>query len=432
MKLESIVAKSWGVEDRLYTYSYNNAGLSLKGDQTSSPIGNGFLGILPTDIAGRTSYEGYRTVGNDFRINHRDACGILLLGIWAEHSWQNESRLGLDLTTGMLYDVNKNTNSPVYYNFDAHLNALQPYVEYAWQATEALRIRLGLRYRDVTRDFDASVVQNFLSGPPGQVSKTVNSVLPSIDATYRLAANSNVYAQGSKGSLVPSQAFFYTANPAAGNRASPETSTAVQLGVVRQAPHYGIGFDLYSIQFDNYVSTIVQDGDTLYVNSGAVRYRGVEIEGHVKVGAGLTVVANASLLRATFQQPDMTSLIQLAGDTIPYAPSYIGLLGLTYAQGPWAASLLSKFVGTQYQGKSGSADGGTYRVNAYTYTNATVTRHLGDCLAMRNVRLTFAINNLFNSDAITDNAGPSMAAPNSSLVNVLPRRNYMLSLVADL
>jgi iron complex outermembrane recepter protein len=432
VKVESLFAGSWGVEDRLYTYSYDNTGLSLKGDQTSSPVGSGFPGISPTDIAGRTSYVDYRTVGNDLRVNQHAPSGTVLFGLWAEHSWQNASRLGLDLTTGMPYDANKKAHSPVNYAFDAHLNTLQPYAEYAWQTTEDLRVRFGLRYRDVTRDFDASVIQNFLPGTSGQVSKTVHSTLPSIDAAYRLGEESSVFAQVSKGSLVPSQSFFYTSNPTAGNQVDPETSTAVQLGVVRQTTHYGIGFDVYNINFDNYVSTIVQNGDTLYVNSGSVRYRGVETEGHVNLGLGVTAVANASLIRATFQQSGMTSPIEMAGDTIPYAPSYTGLLGLVYGQGPWGASLLTKFVGTEYQGKNGSADGGTYRVNAYSYTNATVTRNLIDWLGAQRVRLTFAINNLWNSDAITDNAGPSIAAPNSNLLNVLARRNYMISVVADL
>jgi len=84
------------------------------------------------------------------------------------------------------------------------------------------------------------------------------------------------------------------------------------------------------------------------------------------------------------------------------------------------------------QGKNGSADGGTFRVNAYSYTNATVSRNFVDWPGVRNLRFTFAINNLWNSDAITDNAGPSIAAPNPNLVNVLARRNYMISIVADL
>ncbi len=432
VKAEAALGPNWGLEDRLYTYSYDNTGLSLKGDQTSSPIGGGFAGISPTDIAGRTSYEDYRTVGNDVRINHRDSYGTLLVGLWAEHSWQNESRNGLDLTTGLPYDVNKADHSSVYYDFDAHLNTLQPYADYAWQATPDLTVRAGLRYRDVKRDFDASVIQNYLPGTAGEVSRTVHSTLPSLDATYRFAEGSDVYAQVSKGSLVPSQSFFYTANPVLGNQVNPETSTAVQLGVVRQARRYGIGLDVYNINFNNYVSTIVQNGDTLYVNSGSVRYRGVETEGHLKVGYGVTFVGNFSLLRATFQQSDMTSSIEMAGDTIPYAPSYTGLLGFTYGRGPWGGSLLAKFVGTEYQGKNGSADGGTYRVNAYSYTNATVTRHFMDVAGLPDLRVTFAVNNLWNSHAITDNAGIANAAPPQNLVNVLPRLNYMLSFVADL
>jgi hypothetical protein len=45
-------------------------------------------------------------------------------------------------------------------------------------------------------------------------------------------------------------------------------------------------------------------------------------------------------------------------------------------------------------------------------------------------RLTLSLDNLWNSDAITDNAAPSAIGPN--LVNVLPRRNFMLAVVAQL
>ena len=430
LKLEARLAEAWSVEDKVYTYSYRNDGDSLKGDQTSSPIGSGFAGIAPSDIAGRLTAEDYRVVGNDIRIGYSDRHGTFLLGFWAEHSWQTESRLGVDLSTGLPYNVNKTAHSPVYFDFGSHLDTIQPYAQYAWEPIDPLKVRFGVRYRDVTRDFDASVVQNYLPGTAGTVSRSVNSTLPSVDASYRVAENTNILAQVSKGSLVPSQAFFYTTNPAAGNQAEPETALAYQLGVVHQAAAYGFGLDAYDIKFDNYVSTVVQNGDTLYINSGSVLYRGVEAEGHVVLGAGVTAVANASLLRATFQQSGMTSSTQHSGDTIPFTPDYTGLAGLMYAQGPWSASLLAKFVGTEYQGKNGSADGATYKVKPYSYTNATATRNLTGLPGVENLRLTLGINNLWNSHALTDNAGPSATGPN--LVNVLARTNFMLSAVADL
>ena len=365
LKYRTPLGGSWILEDRLYTFGYENGGLSLKGDQTSSPIGKGFAGIDPTDIAGKTTSEQYRTYGNDLRVSNRDPYGVLLFGVWAEHDWQNEARYAIDLTTGLLYDANKAQQSPVYFAFDAHLNTVQPYAEYTWQPTSDFDVRLGVRYRGVTRDFDASVVQNFLPGTDGRVSKTVYSTLPSLDANYRIAEGTNVYAQVSKGSLVPSQSYFYTTTPAAGNQANPETATASQIGIVRLAERYGIALDVYNVKFDNYVTTFAQtNGDTVYENSGSVRYRGIEAEAHLNLGWGFTAVGNASLIRAIFLQSDLTSKIQIAGDTIPYAPSYLALAGVTYRNGPWGGSLLTKFLGTEYQGKNGSADGAAYRVNA--------------------------------------------------------------------
>ena len=125
----------------------------------------------------------------------------------------------------------------------------------------------------------------------------------------------------------------------------------------------------------------------------------------------------------------MTSTLQRAGDTIPYAPNYLALAGVTYQNGPWGGSLLTKFLGTEYQGKNGSADGSTYRVNEYSYTNATATRTFDELLVLKRLRLTAAVNNLFDSDATTDNSGPSSQGPN--LINVLAKRNYSLSFAAD-
>lgn len=432
LRFEAQLGDAGSLEDKVYTFSYRNNGDSLKGDQTSSPIGKGFPGIAPTDIAGRLTNEDYRVIGNDLRAGYSSPYGTFLLGVWAEHSWQTESRVGVDLQTGLEYNVNKAAHSSVYFDFDSHMDSIQPYAEYVWQPIEPLKVRLGVRYRDVKRDFAASVVQNYLPGPPGTESHWVHSTLPSIDATYRLAENTNVLAQISKGSLVPSQAFFYTANPAAGNQADAENTLAYQVGIVHQSALYGVGLDAYDIKFNNYVSTVVENGNTLYVNSGDVLYKGIEAEGHVVLGAGLTAVANASLIRATFQQSNMTSSLQHAGDTIPFAPDYTGLAGLVYAQGPWSASLLAKFVGREFQGKNGSADGNVYRVKPYSYTNATATRNVKGLPFVENLRLTLGINNLFNSHAITDNAGYTAAGPpGPNLVNVLARTNYTLSAVVD-
>lgn len=430
LRVELPLSAQSSLQQTAYTYSYRNNGLSLKGDQTSSPLGSGFPGLSATDIAGRDSREAYRTVGDDLRWHYSTPFGSMLLGVWAEEDWQVESRVAVDLTTGTPYDANKAMGSPFYYDFDAHLHTYQLYGELNWQVSDRWTMTFGMRWRDVTRDFDASVIQNFLPGTNGTVSRSVSSSLPSFDTNYRLAAHTSVYAQVARGSLDPSQAYFYTAHPALGDQVEPENALAEQLGIVQSRARYGIGLDVYNIDFNNYVSTITAGGDTLYVNSGSVLYRGVETEGHLQLGAGFAAVMNASLMRATFQDSFMTSSIQLAGDSIPFAPHYTGLAGLLYTRDLWRASLFAKFIGTEYQGRNGSADGATYRVGAYSYTNMAVTRFLTDPLSPHDVRLTLSIDNLWNSHAVTDNAGPSVLGPD--LVNVLPRRSIMLSGVAQL
>jgi iron complex outermembrane recepter protein len=430
VRAELALSARSSLQETAYTYSYRNNGLSLKGDQTSSPLGSGFAGTSPTDIAGRDSREAYRTVGDDLRWRYSTPFGSVLLGVWAEEGWQTETRVAVDLTTGMLYGANKAMGSPFYYDFDAHLHTYQPYGELNWQVSDRWTMTFGMRWRDMARDFDASVIQNFLPGTEGTVSRSVSSSLPSFDTNYRLASHTSIYAQVARGSLDPSQAYFYTAHPALGNQVEPENALAEQLGIVQSRARYGISLDVYNINFDNYVSTVTEGGDTLYVNSGSVLYRGVETEGHLQLGAGFAVAMNASLMRATFQDSFMTSSIQLAGDTIPFAPRHTGLAGLLYTRALWRASLFAKFIGTEYQGRNGSADGATYRVGAYSYTNMAVTRFLTDPLSRHDVRLTLSIDNLLNSHAVTDNAGPSVLGPD--LVNVLPRRSIMLSGVAQL
>jgi iron complex outermembrane receptor protein len=428
LRLELPLGSQASLREIAYTYSYANNGLSLKGDQTSSPLGPGYPGLAPSDIAGKDLREAYRTVGDDLRWRDSFPFGSVLLGLWAEEGWQTESRVALDLTTGSLYDANHAMDSPFYYDFNAHTHTYQPYAELDWQVSDRWTMTFGLRWRDMTRDFAATVVQNFLPGTNGTIARSVSSSLPSFATNYHLAPHTSLYAQVARGSLDPSQAYFYTAHPALGNQVQPENALGEQVGIVQSGAHCGISLDVYNIDFNNYVSTITEGGDTLYVNSGSVLYRGVETEGHLQLGAGFSAVMNASLIRATFQDSFMTSSIQLAGDTIPFAPRYTGLAGVLYSQGRWRGSLLAKFIGTEYQGKNGSADGATYRVGDYSYTNMSVTRFLTDPQSPNEVHLTLAFANLFNSDAITDTAGPSVLGPD--LVNVLPRRNIMLSAAA--
>lgn len=401
----------------------------MKGDLTSSSVGNGF-GIPSTDIGGRLSDNRYRTVGNILQLERADAAGILRGGLWFEHSHQKSKRNALDLSTSAPYNANTAAGSPALFDYDSRLDTVQPYAEYEWHATEALTVMPGLRYQRVRRGFEACVVPNSLPGTNGEIGRHVNSLLPSVEGNYGVVPETHAYLQWSKGALVPNQSFFYTGDPSQRNQAKPQTAQALQGGVIHAAGPVNLTVNGYWIDLKDYISTLNVGGNTQYINNGKVRYRGLEAEGDVDLGAGFTGVANASLIRAQFRTAGVTSSAQQAGDTIPLAPSYTALVGVLYSRGAWSASVLTKFIGVEYQGKNGSSDAASFRVNPYNYTNFTVWRAFNDVIALRHATLSVQVSNVQGRTPVTDAAGSSLAGP--PLVNVLPRRSYLLTFRCDL
>ncbi len=436
-RLRGRLSGSLGVSETLYTYSYVNSGLSVNGDVTlpsSYQVGKGFGGD-PTDIAGRLSTNKYRTVGNILRFDQQTATdNVLRAGLWLEHSRQVATRNAEDLSTGATYAANKTAKSSELYDYKATLDTVQPFVEDEWKPFPAITVDAGLRYQMVRRGFNALVVPNSRPATPGEVNRTTRAMLPSLEGNYAFTSETHGYLQWARGSLVPSQSFFYTNHPALGNQAKPQTSQSLQGGVIYAGGPVSFTADAYLLDLRNYISTTTDaNKNTVFLNNGRVRYRGVEAEANADLGFGWTVVANVSLIRAQFRDPGLVSSAQQTGDTIPLAPKYVGLLGAMYGRGPWSGSVIAKFVGTEFQGSGGSSEGSDRRIAAYSYTNVTVARSLEEWTGRHHAVLGLDINNVFNRAPITDSAGRGAVGPSGPLlVNVLARRNYMVSFRCDL
>jgi iron complex outermembrane receptor protein len=435
-RLQGELAPGLAFTETLYTYTYNNKGYSVNGDVTlasSYQVGTGF-GMAVTDIAGRYSENRYRTLGNIAQLEQHSQAGTLRAGLWLEHSHQVSQRNAIDLSTGTYYNANKTAGSSLLYDYQSGLDTVQPFAEFEWRATPDLMIKPGLRWQQVRRRFDANVVPNSRPGTVGEITRTVNATLPSLEANYAINAKIHAYGQLARGSLVPNQNLFYTATPGISNQAQPQTSRATQAGLIFADGGISASVNGYQIDLDNYISaTTDASKNTVYQNNGRVRYEGVELEGNAALGHGFTAFANASSIRARYRDSAIVSAKQVAGDTIPLVPSYTGLLGALYRQGAWSGSLTAKFIGTEYQAASGSADGSDRRVSPYHYANLTLSRSLDDLLAKRNASLSLQVNNIENRTPVTDSAGrAAVGASGPLLVNVLARRNFFLQLKCDL
>jgi len=442
--LKHSFSNGWVLDNKLYTYYYYNLSHELDGDTTSSPLSavktaKPYIdGEAGTDIAGALKLNQYRTVGDTLSATHDDDYGTFTAGLWFEHTRNLRDRYAVDDTTDTPYYQNA-TYKNVFYNMVDQVNTAQAFAEYAWKATPNLTITPGVREQNFERTLYATVNQNNIAGTDGQVNKTWNSFLPSIDANYRLTSQWSAYAQIAKGSLAPNLNTLYSANPSGNDQVAPETSLGYQIGTVLKGERYTFDADVYLINFNNYITKTGSSSSATFFNAGGVRYTGAEVEGNVLLGAGFSLYGNASLNHAVFTQNGTGSQTWVSGDTISFVPKFTAAASLNYDQALWHANLTTKFIGSEYQGSNGEADGSIYQVGTYSVTNMSIAREFVNLSSViKHFRVTFGIDNLFDTHKITDNLGPSASDtsngtdPSQFLYYFVPSRSFYITLRADI
>jgi len=206
--------------------------------------------------------------------------------------------------------------SPFVANYRSTLVTVQPYAEFAWKPLLNLTVTGGLKFSSVTRTLNGPVG---LTGLPQKQNATYNSLLPSFDANWRVVPWASLYVQAAKGFLTPNLNLFSATVPTA---VKPSTTNSYQVGTVLQRDRFSLGVDAYYIQYDNYVNNTTTGGPTTYFNQGGAVFKGVEIEGTVKLPRGFALYANGTLNDSSYngngsnlaQTPRCTGAVALIHD----------------------------------------------------------------------------------------------------------------------
>lgn len=315
----------------------------------------------PNNIPGQRMYNDYRNWGDLLRLSQTLGPGQLRYGVWYNrqlyHRYQAEVDYSNDLAFNNIVPIDA---------IDRYINGtfttLQPYIEYAWAITPALTLTGGVKYAVFTRHDNAPIEQKVMK--PINYSQTWKKALPSLDLHYRIDPQWTLYIQAAKGYLAPNEKLFYVPNPQTSNQnVVPETTTNYQLGTVWRSDRASLAAALYAIDFSNMVKTTTIAGVKYFSNLGGVRYRGAEVEGSYALGAGFSLYGNASYNKATVSD---TSL-QLTG-----VPKVTAAAGVQYRNGSWDASLLAKYIGSNWGDTGNDANGAPiniYRIGATTVAN---------------------------------------------------------------
>jgi iron complex outermembrane receptor protein len=242
------------------------------------------------------------------------------------------------------------------------------------------------------------------NAPYTTAERGFGSVLPSVSANYRLLSNWSVYGDFGKGDEIPPSSLFDVAGGGSevGAIGSPMMTTAYQGGTVAKFNRFTVDADVFRIKFqNNYIPIAVANpNNPLYdLNDyylGPDSYTlGFEAEANAALGYGLHLYANGTVDKANYTGTGVPSGLNVA-DT----PSYTQDIALTYQKHGYDLGVIEKRVGSYYD------DNGSYHNQAYVAPYNNVNLFLNYTLR-KNImfdqsKVSFSVNNLFNSENFTD------------------------------
>jgi iron complex outermembrane receptor protein len=410
----------WNVDVKPYTYSYYNAqyyandnpndstGLATGPNGTSGWITEANCSTAVNDANGTIApcaidkLNSYRKYGETSTISQTSKYGVFRTGMWYEWATSNRYQIPSD-------PITRQDQSVPNFHENYWTNSYNPYVEYEWHATKKLAITVGDKYAYYTLDFkqfadNGKVVGNLNGAPYITSSGGFGSNLPSVAANYRLTNYWSVYGQFGKGDEIPPTSIFDVTGGGKeiSKLPSPQTTSSYQGGTVVKLNRLTFDADYYVVKFqNNYISNVVSNPNNpafglneYYLGPDSIT-QGFEAEANASLGYGFNLYANGTVGKATYTGTGVPS-----GLNVTDTPSYTQGLGVTYQNRGMDLGIIEKRVGSYYD------DNGSYHNQVYVAPYNNVNLFLNYTIRKNSMfdesKIGFSINNLFNSENITD------------------------------
>jgi iron complex outermembrane receptor protein len=413
VKLDADLSANATFENTAYTYSYDNETLSgtdvtLFGTLSDADVlAADAVHLTPAyDNKGPTSFgvpgyiktNKYRVAGDIVKTHFDFGFGALTAGAWLEYADTYRQQRDIDLVTGQPDYAEKAVKDPITgatlptpadIRFDQNSSTSQAeeFVELELRPLPGLKITPGYKHLDFTRRIDAAYNQT--TRIPQRVTSTYSADLPFLTANYAINDRLSVYGQYAKGFLAPPLKALYVLNPSLSDL-QPEKSTNYQGGLVYHGSHLSLDADYYHIDFSNKFTSItspVKGEGKIFINEGAVTYKGFEGQVTYAFDNGLALFANGSQNYAKTHNPGEPH------SQVPTAPFWTAAGGLLFKRGPLDLSLIDKVLGPQY---ADNGEPAAYRISSYNTAILSARYGIG------RIRLGLTVSDLFDSRSVTD------------------------------
>ncbi len=412
IRIDSDLGDGWNFQETPYTLSYYRSGTEAADPNGTTPnLGQpggskeyiqGVREFPTDDVPGVDKHNDFRDWGSVTRITKSTKWGDLRAGFWFDYVSNSVYRYKIDLSRDDAIYTTSKTASPYNQRYQDRLVTAQPYIEFAWKPLPGLTITPGVKYTSVTRELDVAVLSALPKG--GDANETWNKAQPSVELHYQINPHWSAYAQAAVGFLAPPLSDLESTIPAT---VTPEETINYQIGSTYQVDKLSVSGDLYYIPFKNFIASRTVDGSTLYFDEGGALYKGIEVEGTYKIGAGVSVYANGTLNDANYDN----------GVHIYQAPQRTAAIGLIESSNSVLldkdkvyGSILLKEVGKQF-GLNGSVNGeptAEYPIKSYD----NVDLALGYTIPLqgsRKAKIGLNFYNILNNHSLIGLAGNTAA-----------------------
>ena len=422
--LKTELGGGWKLDNKVNSYRYWNK-QNLEKDLTTLSAHSAI-----------DKLNGANHFGDVLALSQESKWGVFRAGIW--YDWAYTDRYQYDSSPFNWVDA----PTP---RFHEHFitQTYQPFAEYEWRATPRLSIVAGIKDARYDMHFDQyQDIKNVLClggkldkanfrciGGAAFVAHSVdyNSWLPSIAARYRVQRNLSVYAQFGEGSSIPPSAVFDVPNAVVEAPPKPTLAKTYQGGAVMKFNRWTLDVDAYYIHFQNPYSSVNDPNnfnEPVYVLNSPSNTKGIEAEGNIVVGHGVSLYLNGTLGAARYQN---------TGLWVANAPRDTGTVGLTWQQKNWTTGFFDKGIGKMYN------DNGSVHqavpIDPFNVSNIFINYTIRNSSFLRGSKLGLSVNNLFDSHsivAITPGNGPTATVPYAAsggdFLTLMPGRSVMVSL----
>jgi len=444
LDIETKLNDAWTLNNKLYTYSYNNRSREKPKTKVVS---------LVTNFLGSYKVNEYRTSGDQLTLSYKDSNGTLRIGGWYDQTRNPRYLYGLNYTqtgnkaidlSALTVQFPAVTANPLtaagqpYYNYSYAMldsaHTFQSFIDYDWTPLESLLVNVGWKHFRFSRTMDAAV-----NGTKARKQLVFShddvKDMGFLSANWRVASNWSVYAQAAQGFLSPNLNQFYVDTPDQ-NTIRPGTTMNLQAGVVYNNERFNFGADVYDVDFKNYAykGPTNSSGDPAYIGvAEGARYKGYEAEGSYDFGYGLSGYANYSAIKATFKGSDLD---------VPTVPKTTAAFGLTYNRGAFFGSITEKYVGSwavydTISNPDVAGGGATRRADSDAYWMGDLAVGYSTDLGLsvvRSMKVRLQVTNVFDKkvQVLDGIAATAASAYTGDTFNVLPERGYFLSISGEL